>query len=188
MNILQICTRLPAPETNFQNNQPIQTDFLLEEIAKSGRSTLSSFAECMVLATLYGRCMAHKRRALTDDFCSNESRGFWIRHEQLATVIEKRTKLLQQNSPPTSTLLGRDPMLAFTHALANSAIIYLSGTTENTPWQTLEHQFTVLSYRQRAQQAAIDMVRLAKDVPRLSCFKVWILSVFTFRQFLCDDG
>ncbi|KAI1098446.1 fungal-specific transcription factor domain-containing protein [Jackrogersella minutella] len=166
-----ICTRLPAPETNFQNSLPIRMDLLPEALTNSGRSTHSPFAECIVLATLYGRCMAHRRLALSSSLPGNEPREFWIRHEWLATVLEKRTQILVQSSPTTSTLDDRDPMLAFDQMLARSAIIYLSLTTEVKPWQNVKHQMTASTYEERAYQAATDMAHLVKSMPRLSCFK-----------------
>jgi len=144
-------------------------DFLPEAMANSGRSMLSPFAECIVLATLYGRCMTHRRLALAAALSSNESREFWTRHNWLAAAVEKRTQLLVQSSPATSALV--DPMLAFAHMLAHSAVIYLSNMTETTPWQTVEHQLMVIAYEQRAFQASGELVRLAKAMPRLSCFK-----------------
>jgi hypothetical protein len=144
-------------------------DFLAEAMANSGRSMLSPLAECIVLATLYGRCMAHRRLAVAAAPSGNESREFWTRHKWLATAVEKRTQLLVQSSPATSAFV--DPMLAFTHMLAHSAVIYLSNMTETTPWQTVEHQLMVMAYEQSAFQASGELVRLAKAMPRLSCFK-----------------
>ncbi|KAI0842742.1 fungal-specific transcription factor domain-containing protein [Hypoxylon sp. FL0890] len=166
-----ICTRLPAPETNFQNSLPIQMDFLPDALTNSGRSTHSPFAECIILATLYGRCMAHRRLSLASSLSGNEPQEFWTRHEWLATVLEKRTQILIQTSATTSTLDDRDPMLAFSHMLARSAIIYLSMTTEIKPWQNVKHQMTASAYEERAYQAASDMARLVTAMPRLSCFK-----------------
>ncbi|KAI1134066.1 fungal-specific transcription factor domain-containing protein [Hypoxylon sp. FL0543] len=176
-----ICTRLPAPETNFQKSLPIRMDFLPDALTNSGRSTHSPFAECIILATLYGRCMAHRRLSLASSLSGNEPHEFWTRHEWLATVLEKRTQILIQTSATSSTLDDWDPMLAFSHMLARSAIIYLSMTTEIKPWQSVEHQMTASAYEERAYQAARDMAHLVTAMPRLSCFKVMTPSPFLFN-------
>ncbi|KUI60238.1 hypothetical protein VP1G_07454 [Cytospora mali] len=82
-----ICTRLPAPETNFQNNQPIHMSVLAEAVTSSGQTTLSPFAECIVLAALV-----------------------WSRVEWLTVILKKRAERLSQASPVPSDLLERDPM------------------------------------------------------------------------------
>jgi hypothetical protein len=138
-------------------------DFLPEAMADSGRSMLSPLAECIVLATLYGRCMSHRRLAVAAAPSGNESREFWTRHKWLAAAVGKRTQLLVQSSPATSAFV--DPMLA------HSAVIYLSNMIETTPWQTVEHQLMMMAYEQSAFQASGELVRLAKAMPRLSCFK-----------------
>ncbi|OTA55426.1 hypothetical protein K449DRAFT_468858 [Hypoxylon sp. EC38] len=122
-----------TPEENFQNSLPIRMDFLPEALTNSSRTTHSPFAECIILATLYGRCMVHRRLSLASSFSGNDPHEFWTRHEWLATVLEKQTRILIQTSAITSTLDNRDPMLAFSHMLGRSAIIYLSITTEINP-------------------------------------------------------
>ncbi|KAJ5140774.1 hypothetical protein N7448_004182 [Penicillium atrosanguineum] len=185
----QIHTRLPAPEANFQNNQPIQIDFLSDVLDGSGRSaTITPFAECILLATLYGRCMSHRRSAssavLSRGGC--EPREFWARHESLAAAVEKRRQSIAQSfrsstgnddrnaatAPAPTSNLDLDPMLTFSYILAQSAIIYLSTTTETAMWQSVEHQLMALTYEQRAFQAAAELVRLAKLIPRIGRFKV----------------
>ncbi|KAJ5117243.1 hypothetical protein N7526_011352 [Penicillium atrosanguineum] len=170
-----IHTRLPAPEANFQNNQPIQIDFLSDVLDGSGRSaTITPFAECILLATLYGRCMSHRRSAssavLSRGGC--EPREFWARHESLAAAVEKRRQSIAQSfrsstgnddrnaatAPAPTSNLDLDPMLTFSYILAQSAIIYLSTTTETAMWQSVEHQLMALTYEQRAFQAAAELV------------------------------
>jgi hypothetical protein len=185
----QILTRLPSPETNFQNNQPIQTNFLSDALDGSGRAPVATpFAECILLATLCGRCMSHRRLAsalsLSKGGC--EPPEFWSRHDSLAAAVEKRRQCMAQsfhwssssnnrNSPsipaPMSNL-DIDPMLIFTYVLAQSATIYLSTTTEAANWQSVEHQVRASTYEQRAFRAAVELVSLAKVIPRIGQFKV----------------
>ncbi|KAI1421088.1 fungal-specific transcription factor domain-containing protein [Xylaria sp. FL1777] len=163
-------TRLPAPETNFQQNQPIRMDFLCDTMNTSGLRNLPIFGECIVLAVLQGRCMAHRQqsvatgRALSD----SEARDFWAHHELLTNTLERRTKMLEQSA---QALVDCDPMVLFTHMLGHSAVIYLSGTAERAPWRTVDCRRMALACEERARRAACEVVRLAKAVPGMSCFK-----------------
>ena len=128
---------------------------------------LSPFAECVVLATLHGRCMAHRRASSKER--GKEQCGFWGRYEWLASAIERRIKLLVQT--PATTTLDRDPMMFFTHMLAYSAIICLGGTVQRMPLQAAEHQLMATAYEQRISWATAEIVRLVKGLPSLSYFK-----------------
>ncbi|KAI0124994.1 hypothetical protein BJ170DRAFT_484362 [Xylariales sp. AK1849] len=163
-----VSTRLPAPEANFQNSQPVSTDSLPEAMSKDASMMLSPFAECVVLVTLHSRCMVHRRASSKES--GKEPRGFWCRHEWLASAVDKRIELLAQ-TPPT-TIIERDAMLFFTHMLAYSAIICLGGTVQRMPWQAAEHQLMGPAYEQCVSRATAEIVRLAKTLPSLSCFKV----------------
>ncbi|OIW25917.1 hypothetical protein CONLIGDRAFT_672845 [Coniochaeta ligniaria NRRL 30616] len=169
-----ICTRLPAPEANFQNNQQIRTSFLAEAMSASHQGPpLSPFAECIVLATLHGRCMAHRRSYTTKESHGGTGDGggdFWTRQKRLASAAEKRVQVLGTTS---SAHVDNDPMLFFAHMLAHSAVIKLGHTAQraSSAWHTVEQQGATAAYKRRASSAAAEMVRLAKQVPSFSCFK-----------------
>jgi hypothetical protein len=135
-------------------------------MAQNGPNTLSPFAECIVLATLHGRCMTHRRASAKES--GKDARGFWVRHESLASAVEKRVMILRQSQ--TLPAAERDPILLFAHMLAHSAIVHLSGTVQRMPWQTAEYQLMTNACEQRASRAAAEIVRLAKAVPSLNCF------------------
>ena len=184
---VQVSTRLPAPETNFQNGQPISTDSLPEALTKDSSTILSPFAECVMLATLHSRCMT-LRRASSKERCK-EPREFWGRYEWLASTIEKRIKVLRQT--PAITTIERDPILFFTHMLAYSAIICLGGTVQRMPWQAAEHQLMAPAYEQRISWATAEIVRLVKGLPSLGYFKahpflpILLSSAITFLLTQC---
>ncbi|RMZ82268.1 hypothetical protein DV738_g1893, partial [Chaetothyriales sp. CBS 135597] len=127
---------------------------------------LSPWAECIVLATLHGRCMAHRRASEKE--AGRDGCGFWMHHETLVSAVEKRLMMLRQSQP--SPAVEYDPMLLFAHMLAHSSILHLSGTVQRTPWQTAQQQLMTHASEQRASRAAAEIVRLAKAVPSLSSF------------------
>ncbi|KAL6701444.1 fungal-specific transcription factor domain-containing protein [Trichoderma pleuroticola] len=175
-------TRLPAPEESFQNNQPTQMCFLSEVLAgadntQADASTsipLAPFAECVVLAALQGRCMAHRRMSLVSSTGADGAQEFWTRHEQLVLALDKRYQMLTQSAAFTMT--NRDPMVIFTYMLAQKVIINLDSILETVPWQrlpqqkTADRQLLATSYKWRAERAAVDMVRLARSVRSIGCF------------------
>ena len=179
-----MCVRLPAPEYNFQQNQPARVGFL-SEMMDTSTSTLSVFAECMILVTLHGRCITHRRRTLASSrsIAAQEAQDFWTRQEELSSTIERRIKLLEQSSP---FLAGRDPMALFTHTLARSSVIHLNGTidikrresTGMTMEESIEGGLKKSVYEGRAYDAAFEVVRLTRSArTSISCFKVRSLSV-----------
>ena len=168
----KIFTRLPAPEPNFQNCQPSRMDFLYEVTSDHPRSPLWSFAECVVLAALYGRCMIHRRWSLSLRSSNKEPHEFWNRHDRLSLAVENRRQLLSHQSPDITNFIENDPMAMFAQMLAHATVIYLFDLTELVPWQSGDHHRQPGRELQQAHQAARDMACIAKSAPRFMCFKV----------------
>ncbi|KAL4978407.1 fungal-specific transcription factor domain-containing protein [Aspergillus desertorum] len=185
-----IATRLPSPEHNYQNNLPTRTPFLPEAMAQTGPSTLSPFAECIIMATLHGRCMTHRRFYVTSNSTASEfefesgstTRDFCLRQNWLSNAVDRRVQILHQLSPP---IVDSDPMLLFTQMLGYRATVHLSNTIQQVSWQALTGSpvdqqllspgattsLPAAAYHQKATYAAGEIVRLAKAVPSLSPFK-----------------
>jgi hypothetical protein len=128
-------------------------------------TVLSPFAECVVLAALYGRCMTHRRASVQGP--GTGPYDFWMQQERLASAVERRIQILT----PCSAV-DDSPMLLFAHMLAHGAVILLSKTAEQAPSQTLEQEILIAAYQRRASVAAWEIVRLAKAVPSLSAFRM----------------
>lgn len=139
----------------------------------SSKGTLNPFADNIILAALYGRCLTHRRLAIATALngkkpvSAKDSNEFCRRHEWLAAAVERRIVPLAEIS-----LDPCDPMATFGHLLGRSATIYLSDTAATWPWQSAEHHMMITTYEQRAYQAAIEIVQLACALPRLSYLKV----------------
>ncbi|KAI1100351.1 fungal-specific transcription factor domain-containing protein [Jackrogersella minutella] len=161
-------TRLPAPENNFEASQPVRTDFLHDAIA-GGQSTLSPFAECVVLLTLGERCMTQRPRGFAETIYGNDPLDLWARYEWLDNVLGKRRRRLALSLPSTSAL--NNPMLVFTHLVSATIVIHLMETLRNRTWSPTQHRVTGEAYEERATHAAREIVLLSKSVAQLSCFK-----------------
>lgn len=174
-------TRLPASEASFQNNQPTRVCFLSEAIAistspqwdSSTMIPLSPFAECIVLAALHGRCMTHRRMSMLNTGV-DEVQEFWTRHDQLTLAVEKRAQIFAQS--PSLKRVNRDPMVLFTHMMAQKSVIYLSDTLDiallQRQQQVGDRQLFASSYKWRAERAAVEIVGLAESARSLGCFSM----------------
>jgi hypothetical protein len=168
---MQICTRLPAPEANFQNNQSVCTPFLAEVLAAKATerpsTSLSSLSECVVLATLYAQCSSHRRSRVTEQ--PGTSRGdFWPRLKHLAAAAKTRIQVLAAHP----THVDSDPMLLFAHMVARGAVIKLGqAATSALAWGPAEQQ-QQQQHKRRASAAAAEMVWLTRQIPHFSYFRV----------------
>lgn len=171
ITLMQICTRLPAPEANFQNNQSVCTPFLAEVFASKATerpsTSLSSLAECVVLATLYAQCSSHRSTRATD--LPGISRGdFWPRLQHLASAAKTRIQVLAAHP----THVDSDPMLLFAHLVARGAVVKLGqAATYALAWGQAEQQ-QQQQHKRRASAAAAEIVWLTRQIPQFSYFRV----------------
>lgn len=142
-------------------------------------ASLSPFAECVVLATLHGRCMTYRRSYTTKESHGGGSTGtgeaggddFWTRQRWLASAVKRRVETL---GTAASVHVGSDSMLLFAHMLAHSAVIKLGHTVQGAASSascTVEQLRAAAAFEQEASSAAAEMVRLAKQIPSFGCFK-----------------
>ncbi|KAK3399712.1 fungal-specific transcription factor domain-containing protein [Sordaria brevicollis] len=170
-----ICTRLPSPELSFQSSQPIQMPFLSEAIASGDQSLFSPLAESVVLATVCGRTLSHTQVANVERTYGGSacSADFWIRHEWLAGMVNKRLDSLMQSYPVVSA--AADPMLFFAFMLAHTTTINLCKVVEAGQTQgSGQWDPAVFEYQKRALRAAREIAALTKAHEHLGFFKAHI--------------
>lgn len=174
-----IYTRLPMPEQDFQTcNQPTHMGFLLETMSNTEScASLPPFAKCVVLANLFGRCVAHRRLAQSVFLSSSEteSQDFWMRHESLAAlaaVVTSERQISPVVNSCTPSIPRCDPMAAFNRILTSCAYVSLSETAESKPGRTMEDQMQALKYKQLAYQVALDAVSIIQNAPRIAFLKM----------------
>lgn len=178
----QIGTRLPCPESNFQNNQPVRTRFLSEAIMSAAQAVhsqapLSPFAECVVLATLHGRVMTHARSHAREPSHDDDGGGgggdFWMRQARLAATVEARVQLLGA-AAHGHTGPENEALLLFGHMLGHSAVVKLGATAaahQHHQHHQQHHQQHQHHHQQAADAAAAAMVRLARQMPSFGCLR-----------------
>lgn len=175
-----IRTRLPAAEASFQSCQPAQLCFLSEALTVTAAQDtmlpaipLSPLSEFVVTAAIHGRCLTHRRVSLAGAGAS-ETQDFWIRHNGLASAVDRGAQLLAQS--PSMKIINRDPMVLFTHMLAHKTVIHLNSTLEAATRRQQQQaggiQLSAASYMWRAKRAAAEMVRLTESAGSLGLFGV----------------
>lgn len=204
--ILQIFARLPMPEAAFQaSQQPVVMGFLSEAMTNTDDyAILPSLSQCVVLASLFGRCIAHRRlsQSVSPPGSKQESEEFWTRHQWLAAAVGAATKPQPRDQMPhipEGQGLSNDTMTFFIRVLAHSTCVLLSETAEERPWQTLDDQMISLTYKQTAYQAANEVTSLLQTLPRNAfnkmhmflpstiCIVARFLSAPT-TQLVCSEG
>ncbi|KAL4961116.1 transcription factor domain-containing protein [Aspergillus stella-maris] len=183
-----IWTRLPAPESSFQSGQApeLPMDFLHEAITTSGQRLLPPFAECVILATLYGRAMNLRRMAAVRN-TPEDLQAFWSRHQLLVGILEKRNQLWSWSS---ASLAGfTDPIIAFIPLLGKAALLYalkisaiadpytpvirygLGPTMRTELLAEGNAAFTANWTSERAMSAANELMVIARSMCPINCFR-----------------
>ncbi|KAK4980785.1 hypothetical protein LTR28_001139 [Elasticomyces elasticus] len=93
--------------------------------------------------------------------------------KRLALAVDTRLRVL--GTSHGSGPLDSDPMLLFAHMLAHSAVIRLGHAAQRSPslagWRSVDKQGTIAPYRNRALNAAVEMVHLARQIPSFSAVR-----------------
>lgn len=161
-----ICTRLPAPEANFQNNQAICTPFLADVLAAKATggpppTCIPSLSECMVLVTLHAKCSSRRSARMADG-------DFWPRLKHLAGVAKTRLQGLAAHPSPVDS----DPMLLFAHMVGRGAVIKLGQAATSALATSPAEQQQQQQHKRRASAAAAEMAWLTRQITHFSYFTV----------------
>ncbi|KAL4919043.1 fungal-specific transcription factor domain-containing protein [Aspergillus aurantiobrunneus] len=172
LNEQLIATRLPGPEEEFQAGHPIVTQYLPEVMTRGSSDSvhpISSFSECIVLATICGRALAHRQKVAVEQLSINGDvavfEGFWTRHQWLHEMLNCRIQTLSA-SPQV------DPMLMFARIVAQTMVLFLHNVLESITWKTGDHLLGIIEYERLCVMAAHEVVNLVKLQGQLGYFKV----------------
>jgi hypothetical protein len=144
--------------------------FLSEAITSTDNIQFSSFTESVILATIFGRAVAHKQQASVEHVYLNVPQHFWDRHAWLDKMLSTRIGILQIANQSTP---GRaDCMLLFTKMVAQTTKLYLCKVIEAMCWETNEYQDTIAKYMHRAWMSSKEILKLSGSLTQLSSFKV----------------
>lgn len=167
-------TRLPASEVDFQNGNPVKSEFLSEAIdSRAAYSQFPIFTESIIIATICGRARAHNQQSIVEHVYTNMPGHFWERHEYIDGMLDSTIKNLQQNYPVESR--SGDCMLVFSQMFALTTRLYLCNIMESICWHTEEDQERIAAFQEQASEAAREIVSMSQHLRELSYFKVCCL-------------
>ncbi|KAI1654624.1 fungal-specific transcription factor domain-containing protein [Daldinia decipiens] len=162
--------RLPAPEVDFQNEQPTVSRFLSEAITAMDAKCTSAFAECIVVATVVGRALNHGQQSVVDNMYIHESQGFWEQHEWINSTVVQRMDMFNQNCPTAAQ--EADPMLLFISMMWRTTVLYMYQLIKLVIHPSDEKRSVLADYTRQSTTAAKEIVNLTNKLSQLNSFKV----------------
>lgn len=175
----QICTRLPAPDGEFQTGTFELGPFLSEAMTEPNVKVQSPFNECLILATICGRSLLqsqqyHISKAYGDMAMDGTEQRRW-----LDSILSNRLQILSQYYP--SPIESYDPLLLFANILGQATVIYFCKAMTDTVVESsssMHGNAEILNYKARALEASSAIIRLATTLRELPFSKVSINPVF----------
>ncbi|KAI1364071.1 fungal-specific transcription factor domain-containing protein [Xylaria arbuscula] len=166
--------RLPAPEAAFQNDAYVPTGCLADALSSSDATPTSPFTECIVVATMAGRALAHQHLAATQP---NPPRDFWGRHQLINSVMMPRMAAFSLKYP--QAMQDADPALLFVGLMWRAIILFSQVTViaeravQAAAATTADDSaFVVAEYARRSSLAAQEVVCIAKKLSQVNWFKI----------------
>lgn len=168
--LLQILTRLPAPEVNFQNEQPATSFYISEVLSDKEKPTDSSFVEVIVTLAVSGRCLLHQRRSLAESVHQTSATAFWCRHK--ATNVALSKSKLHITAKACSDVMQADPLSLLSDMMRNALVLTMHKLLNSINLDRKQHQTAIAEYEQKALDAMKELITLSGLIPSFSYFKV----------------
>lgn len=119
----QIFTRLPMPEAEFQNEQPVEMDFLVDAVMEPIPQQRSSFSESLIFVTICSRSLSQSVSTTSSMIRDVAQSGWDYSQDPLADEPPPRMHFLWHFDSPTAHT--PDPMLILANVLAQVSVILL---------------------------------------------------------------
>jgi len=156
--------------------------FLSDAITARQSSETSKFIECIVVATISGRALAHRLQSSVDKIYLNDIQDFWSRHQWLDATLSQRIEFFSSKYPPP--LQESDSMLLFISMMWQTSVLDLYHTMECAILPTDDERPQVTEYMVRSSIAAQEIGSLTNKLSQLNYLNVSPRSIF---QFNCNN-
>ncbi|PYI09913.1 hypothetical protein BO78DRAFT_426914 [Aspergillus sclerotiicarbonarius CBS 121057] len=186
-----ICTRLPAPDVEFQSGQQVLGGFLSEAMTESHPKVRSLFNECLILATICGRILLRGQQYNVSKVYGDMPLDWTEQRWWLDGILTTRLQVLSQDYPSPNEV--SDPLLSFANILAQATVIYYCKGMMSSLSTSLDHSDAsseAMECEHRALSAATAIVHLAKTLSELHFSKIHPLMpipLFLSAEFLYDN-
>jgi hypothetical protein len=165
----QICTRLPAPDTEFQNGHHQLGPFLSEAITDPDLKVRSSFNECIILATICGRSLLQSQQYHISKVYGGMALDWTGQHLWLENLLTTRLPVLSHSADAYS------PLMLFASILGQATVIYFCKTMMNSTItfdDEIQATGELFNHQNRALEASTNIICLASRLRDLPCAKV----------------
>lgn len=163
---------LPVPDASFQNGTPAVTVYLtdfLGSVEYASEALSSDFTESIILATICGYALSHRRQLLLEQAQCRGMDRFWSRYRQINARLNKRADLSATYYP--TQVEETEPALLFQSIMWRTIILYMYQTM-NFAVALIDEKHPGLEYFQEASIAAQNMVILTDRLLEVNCSKV----------------
>ena len=168
--MIQILTRLPCPERDFQSDKAVVMKFLSSPLLQSEAKAPSTFTDSIQLVAICGQLLSHQQQGVVEHTHGLISIEFWDRQQQLDAKLEQALRGMCLDDP--YTLIFQDPMAYFTALAAQASALMFFKSSRTAPWGTKDTSDVAAECEKRAMAAAQQMTMLSKALIELCYFKV----------------
>lgn len=166
---------LPIPDTNFQNGIPAITHavYLTECLGNTGpksEEVTSDFTESIVLATICGYALSHRRQLRLEQAECRGMDHFWSRHSQISSKLAERADLSAKcYSNETDRM---DQALLFQSIMWHTIILYMHQTMNYAINAPVDEKYQGSESFQEASIIAQNFTILINHLLEAKCFEV----------------
>ncbi|KAH8799831.1 fungal-specific transcription factor domain-containing protein [Xylogone sp. PMI_703] len=171
------------------SDQAVLMGFLSDVVIADDPNPRSSFTEYVVIATLWSRCLRHRQQSTLECADKNSAQQFWERHQWIEGILSKRLQILSHDYAPLMYQI--DPLLLFTHMIAQTIILHISKTMTSMPLKTDKDNILRAGFQKWSYTAIDELVSLTKVQKELGYTKVHPLTpipLFLCAEFLSAHG
>lgn len=163
---------MPVPDASFQNGTPAVavylTDFL-GSVEYASEALSSDFTESIILATICGYALSHRRQLLLEQAQCRGMDRFWSRYRQINARLNKRADLSATYYPTQAE--ETEPALLFQSIMWRTIILYMYQTM-NFAVALVDEKHPGPEYFHEASIAAQNLVILTDRLLEVNCSKV----------------
>ncbi|KAE8141917.1 hypothetical protein BDV38DRAFT_278700 [Aspergillus pseudotamarii] len=177
----QILTRLPAPETAFQNQKAVTTEYLAPAMAKKSDQQLSPYANSIVMLTILARCLSHRNQCNVERILDPTSQECIARHRALDIILSPEIQMTLSSVAPDFE--PSDPTFIFIDMLAQAAVLVLFAALNSVSEGAGMYQDMYGSYEAKASMAMERVLSQAHKLSQMGSFKARLVPQGIFKQF-----
>ncbi|KAL1878256.1 hypothetical protein Daus18300_002174 [Diaporthe australafricana] len=173
---------LPVPDANFQNGIPTITGYLadvLDNIDHASDGPSSDFAESIILASVCGYALSHRRQLFMEQSQCSGMDAFWNRYRQINAMVTERADLSATRRSMQAA--ETEPTLLFQRIMWRTIILYMYQTLDFAV-ALADKKHPALEYYREASIAAQHLVSLTDRLLRVDCSKLHPLSLIPLNM------